>query len=158
MRFVRYAVVCVGIPVSATLLLLGAAAATAADLPGAGYALIGAAALIAGGFCAGLCCCRQKRTGGILSGMLCGAAVTAFWYVLAWVINEGAGLSPVMLCGVLGGICGGVGGVNLPAPVPKQRTHCALHLRQSVQSIREKQQKKRYYHPWQEPQKSTSKK
>lgn len=156
MRFVRYAVFCVGIPISAALMLLGTAIATAADLSSAAYAVLGAGALIAGGFCSGLCCCRKKRTGGIVNGMLCGAAVTGFWYVLAWSINGGAGISPVMLCGVLGGVCGGVKGVNLPAAVPKQKTHRGLHLRQSIRGVQENYQKKRYYRPWKEPEKSTS--
>lgn len=156
MRWFRFAVFCVGIPLSGILMLSFAAAATAADFSPTVYAVLGTISLMSGCFCAGLSYCRRKRTGGIGGGLLCGAAVTAFWYVLAWAVNGSAGISFLLLPGMLSGMAGGVWGVNLPAPTHGKSSHRGLHFRQSLRTVTEQYQKKRYYRPWQETEKSPS--
>lgn len=156
MQWFRFAVFCVGIPLSAILMLGGAAAATAVDFSPTVYAVFGALSLMAGSFSAGLHYGRSKRTGGMGGGLLCGAAISVFWYVLTWAVNGSAGLSPVLLLGLLSGSGGGIWGVNLPAPAPVKGSHRVLHLRQRLHTVAEQYQKKRYYHSRQEAEKSTS--
>ncbi|MBE6847753.1 MAG: hypothetical protein E7503_06455 [Ruminococcus sp.] len=155
MDFIRKAVLPVGIPVSGLLLLGSAAIATAQDLSPVMYRVCGAFSLMAGSFLAGLWDGRRRRHKGIWGGLLCGLAVTAFWGGAAWIINGGMGCSLVGLWAVLGGICGGVWGVNLPAPVSRGKSHRGLHLRQKWQTAADLRQKRKYRRPWKELEKST---
>ncbi len=156
MSFIRKAVLPVGIPVSALLLLGSAAIATVRDLSPMAYQLCGAVSLMTGSFLAGLWDGRLRRHKGIWNGLLCGLAVTVFWGGVAYIVNGSIGCSLMLLWSALGGICGGVWGVNLPAPVRKGKSHCALHMRQKLQTAADLQRKRRYRRPWQQPEKSTS--
>lgn len=145
-----------GIPVSALLLLTGAAIATAKEFSTVMYVICGAIALTAGGFFAALYHCRVHRHSGLLHGFLCGLAVTAFWFCVAWLVNGRAGLGFPVLWGLLGGMAGGIYGVNQPAPMAKKQSHCSIHIRQRANAVADACRKRRYHKPWQMPEKSTS--
>ncbi len=155
MRSFRRGVLLVGIPISAMLLLAGAAFATAKEFSAVMYILCGSVALIAGGFFAALYHCRVHRHRGLLHGLLCGLAVTAFWFCVAWLINGHAGIGFSTLWGMLGGMIGGVYGVNLPVPRAKKQSHCDIHVRQQFHAAVDTCRKRRYRKPWQVPEKST---
>ncbi len=156
MQSFRRGVLLVGIPVSALLLLAGAAVATVRECSAVMYAVCGAFALTVGGFLAALYHCRLHRHKGLLHGFLCGLAVTAFWFAVAWMINGHAGFGCPVPWGILGGMCGGIRGVNLPAPAVKKQSHAVSHMRQRMGAFADACRKQRYRKPWQEPEKSTS--
>lgn len=151
MRSFRRGVLLVGIPISAMLLLISAAFATAKEFSTLVYILCGAVALAAGGFFAALYHCRMHRHKGLLHGLLCGLAVTAFWLCVAWVINSHTGVGFPALWGMLGGMAGGIYGVNLPAPTAKKHSHCDIHARKYINAMVDAFRKRRYHKPWQMP-------
>ncbi|MDD5947385.1 MAG: TIGR04086 family membrane protein [Oscillospiraceae bacterium] len=156
MRSFRRGVLLVGVPVSTLLLLAGAAAATAKEFSAVTYAVWGAIALTTGGFFAALYHCRVHRHSGLLHGMLCGLSVTAFWFFVAWLMNGHAGFGFPVLWGMLGGMAGGIYGVNLPAPAAKKQSHCSIHIHEHGAAFADACRKRRYRKPWQMPEKSTS--
>ncbi len=150
MRSFRKAVLLIGMPVSSMLMLGGAAIATVREVSAAMYAAMGAFSLMAGGFFAALYHCRVQRRKGLLHGLLCGLAITVFWCFVAWMVNGQAGFGFPMLWGMLGGIGGGIWGVNLQAPLAKRQTHSIQHLRQKVFAVSDACRKRRFRKPWQE--------
>lgn len=151
MRSFRRGVLLVGIPISAMLLLIGAAFATAKEFSISIFVLCGAAALATGGFFSALYHCRIHRHKGLLHGLLCGLAVTAFWFCVAWMLHGHAGVGFPALWGMLGGMVGGIYGVNLPAPTAKKHSHCDIHTRKHINALADACRKRRYRKPWQMP-------
>lgn len=141
MRTVVRACLLAGIPASAGLFLLLAAAVQRVDLPEAVFPMLAAVPVVAGSCLAGEAAGRRGRRGGLRLGAAAALLLTGLWCAAAGVLMKKPPDPLLFGISVPAGMLGGIRGVNRPAPKIRRRLHrlpawwAALRLRVETRSF-----------------------